>query len=197
MRCTCKIFLKHPVFLADARETVITDDRFGGAGPLIDEIRTRVSGKIKPLIEKGHPVVTQGFIGSTLQGETTSLGREGSDFSATLLAEGMGAKTVQIWSDVPGIASADPKWVPDAFIIPELSYSSASLMAQKGAKILFPSTLEPACRQGISVFVGSAPRAKCRRNMDSSEWTTSRRPSCVGSQLDQQGKSTLFDRKKH
>ena len=152
--------LSRPVVLVDARELIITDNTFGQAKPLLEEIAQRVHRRVIPFFEKDSLVVTQGFIGSTLAGETTTLGREGSDYSATLLAEAIGAESVYIWSDVPGVFTADPKLIPAAKVIPEISYALAETMAERGAKILFPQTLGPAARGNIAVFVGSSLEPK-------------------------------------
>lgn len=100
--------------------------------------------------------VTQGFIGGTEEGQTTTLGRGGSDYSAALMAEGLEAKSLQIWTDVPGLYTTDPRIVPDARPIGEISFPEAAEMATFGAKILHPKTLWPAVRSNIPVFVGSS-----------------------------------------
>jgi len=100
--------------------------------------------------------VTQGFIGSDLLGYTTTLGREGSDYSAALLGEAIDASLVQIWTDVEGVASSDPRIVSDVHFIDSLSYDEATALATLGAKVLFPTTLMPAQRKNIPVFVGSS-----------------------------------------
>ena len=141
-----------PVSLLDARRLIVTD----GAVPIIEQIASRCRSELSPLLKRGHLVVTQGFIASSLAGETALLGREGSDYSATLLAEAIGAKGVTIWSDVPGVFSADPNLVPEARLIPRLSYPTAKTLAQCGAKVLFPQTLDPAERQNIPVLVRSS-----------------------------------------
>ena len=103
-----------------------------------------------------HVVVSQGFIGANEQGLTTTLGRGGSDYSAALMAEAINAETLEIWTDVPGIYTTDPRIANKAKPISEISFSEASEMANFGAKILHPSTLVPAIRQQIPVFVGSS-----------------------------------------
>ena len=99
--------------------------------------------------------MTQGFIGSDSHGQTTTLGRGGSDYSAALFAEALGAHELEIWTDVPGVLTMDPRVVPTARIIPEISFSEAAEMANFGAKVLHPATLWPAVRASIPVFVGS------------------------------------------
>lgn len=101
-------------------------------------------------------VVTQGFIGATEEGHTTTLGRGGSDYSAALLAEGLNAQILEIWTDVAGIATTDPRICKGARPIPEISFQEASELATFGAKILHPATLLPAVRKNIPVFVGSS-----------------------------------------
>lgn len=138
----------------DARHYIRTDDRFGRAQPLLAEIaksceplRAQIQNKI---------FVTQGFIGATLKNQTTTLGRGGSDFSAALFAEGLKADVLEIWTDVAGIATTDPRLCSQARMIPEISFTEASELATFGAKVLHPATLMPAMRQNIPVFVGSS-----------------------------------------
>lgn len=128
---------------------------YGRAEPQLKEIAQLAKEKLVPLCEQ-YVVVTQGFIGSDAQGNTTTLGRGGSDYSAALIAEAVQASGLEIWTDVPGIYSTDPRIAPKAAPIPEISFSEASEMANFGAKILHPSTLLPAVRHGIPVFVGSS-----------------------------------------
>ncbi|MCM2348849.1 MAG: lysine-sensitive aspartokinase 3 [Bacteriovoracaceae bacterium] len=142
------------VTLLDARTVIKTDSNFGKATPLIDVIAKEASSRIELSPETLY--VTQGFIGSDLQNNTTILGRGGSDYSAALFAEGISADTLEIWTDVAGVATTDPRLCPKAKIIPELSYSEAGEMAQYGAKILHPATIAPAVRKSIPVFVGSS-----------------------------------------
>lgn len=142
------------VHLLDARTVIKTDSNFGKATPLVDIIEKEATARLNLSGEVMY--VTQGFIGSDLQGNTTILGRGGSDFSAALFAEGVSASTLEIWTDVAGVATTDPRLVPQARIIPELSYSEAGEMAQYGAKILHPATIAPAVRKAIPVFVGSS-----------------------------------------
>lgn len=141
------------VILLDARSCIRTDSNFGRATPLFDVIEKECQSKVK--FDRNQVYVTQGFIGSDLQGNTTILGRGGSDYSAALFAEGVHADILEIWTDVAGIATTDPRLVPEAKIIHELSYQEAGEMAQYGAKILHPATIAPAVRKGIPVFVGS------------------------------------------
>lgn len=139
----------------DIREALRTDSHYGRAEPQIEEIAKLAQEKLAPLCAE-YVVVTQGFIGSDEQGNTTTLGRGGSDYSAALIAESVKASGLEIWTDVPGIYTTDPRIAPKAAPIPEISFSEASEMANFGAKILHPSTLVPALRHEIPVFVGSS-----------------------------------------
>lgn len=139
----------------DIREVLRTDDNFGRAEPNVEAIAQLAQEKFIPLC-LDSVVITQGFIGSDEEGNTTTLGRGGSDYSAALIAEGVKASGLEIWTDVPGIYTTDPRIAPKASPIPEISFSEASEMANFGAKILHPSTLVPALRHDIPVFVGSS-----------------------------------------
>lgn len=139
----------------DVRQVMRTDDHYGRAEPQLAELQALVTEKLQPLCQQ-HVVVTQGFIGADQDGNTTTLGRGGSDYSAALIAEAMQACGLEIWTDVPGMYTTDPRIVAKAAPIAEISFSEASEMANFGAKILHPSTLVPAIRHGIPVFVGSS-----------------------------------------
>ncbi|EIW7864397.1 lysine-sensitive aspartokinase 3 [Vibrio parahaemolyticus] len=139
----------------DIREVLRTDDNFGRAEPNVEAIAQLAQEKLIPLC-LDSVVITQGFIGSDEEGNTTTLGRGGSDYSAALITEGVKASGLEIWTDVPGIYTTDPRIAPKASPIPEISFSEASEMANFGAKILHPSTLVPALRHDIPVFVGSS-----------------------------------------
>ncbi len=139
----------------DARKFVITDDQYGKAKPLTEKIIQQCQSLQD--FKNGKSVgVTQGFIGGTESGHTTTLGRGGSDYSAAIFAEGIGADVLEIWTDVPGIATTDPRIVPEAHPIAEISFTEASELATFGAKVLHPATLLPALRKNIPVFVGSS-----------------------------------------
>nr|WP_136252559.1 lysine-sensitive aspartokinase 3 [Ningiella ruwaisensis] len=139
----------------DVRKVMRTDDRFSEATPDIETIGKLSQQLLYPELKKAI-VVTQGFIGSDVQGRTTTLGRGGSDFTAALLAEALGAKTCEIWTDVIGVYTTDPRITDKAKPLPELSFEEAAEMATFGAKVLHPATMEPALRQDIKVFVGSS-----------------------------------------
>ncbi|MCK0535990.1 MULTISPECIES: lysine-sensitive aspartokinase 3 [unclassified Anaerobiospirillum] len=141
----------------DVRQVMRTDSTYGKAVALVEVISTLTRQHLQPILDSGDTiVVTQGFIGADSSGQTTTLGRGGSDYSAALLGEACHASTISIWTDVPGVYTTDPRLVPEAMPISELTYLEAAEMATFGAKILHPSTLVPAVRCGIPVYVGSS-----------------------------------------
>ncbi len=139
----------------DIRDVLRTDSNYGRAEPNVEVTAELAQQSLVPLCQK-QVVITQGFIGSDQEGNTTTLGRGGSDYSAALIAEAVQAAGLEIWTDVPGIYTTDPRIASKASPIPEISFSEASEMANFGAKILHPSTLVPALRHDIPVFVGSS-----------------------------------------
>ena len=139
----------------DIRDVMRTDTQFGKALPQPELIRQLAQQHLVPLVAT-QIVVSQGFIGRDELGNTTTLGRGGSDYSAALIAEAVDATTLEIWTDVPGMYTTDPRITPAAKPIKEISFSEASEMANFGAKILHPSTLVPAIRHQIPVFIGSS-----------------------------------------
>jgi aspartate kinase len=138
----------------DSRQILKTDSNFGKAKPDLQKIRQACIDNFK--IDGSVSYVGQGYIGSDKDGTTTTLGRGGSDYSAALFAEGIRANVLEIWTDVAGIATTDPRICKNTKSINEISYDEASEMAQYGAKILHPTTLVPAMRASIPVFVGSS-----------------------------------------
>ncbi|MEC6815614.1 lysine-sensitive aspartokinase 3 [Photobacterium toruni] len=139
----------------DIRDVMRTDTQFGKALPQPELIRQLAQQHLVPLVAT-QIVVSQGFIGRDELGNTTTLGRGGSDYSAALIAEAVDATTLEIWTDVPGMYTTDPRITTAAKPIKEISFSEASEMANFGAKILHPSTLVPAIRHQIPVFIGSS-----------------------------------------
>ena len=142
--------------LFDCRKVVKTDEQFSKARPITEEIIRNCEHELSYLKHSDKMIVTQGFIGSTLSGMTTTLGRGGSDYSAAIFAEGIGADILEIWTDVAGIATTDPRIYKNAKPIAEISFKEASELATFGAKVLHPATLLPAIRSNIPVFVGSS-----------------------------------------
>ena len=150
------------VTLFDARLVLCTDARFGRALPRMDVVRNRVGAQLASLCTPGHAVVTQGYIGATDEGVTTTLGRGGSDYSAAIFGAALGADEVQIWTDVEGVLTADPRLVPDALPIDELSFAEAAELAAFGAKVLHPATIQPAVEAGIPVTVRHTEKPRGR-----------------------------------
>lgn len=139
----------------DGRQVLKTDSNFGKAEPQVVATKAQAETLLLPLLQE-QIVITQGFIGQDSFGNTTTLGRGGSDYSAALFAEAVDAFALQIWTDVPGIYSTDPRITSKAKPIREISFDEAAEMATFGAKILHPATLIPAIRSGVKVFVGSS-----------------------------------------
>lgn len=136
-----------------ADKVIATDDRFGNARPDRDRTRAQAEAVVRPLLDEGKTVIMTGFIGGAPDGRTTTLGRGGSDYSATLLGAALDATEVQIWTDVPGVLSADPRQVPEARVVPVISYEEAQELAHFGAKVLHPRTIRPAVSRDIPVRI--------------------------------------------
>ena len=137
----------------DIRSIMVTDGRFGRATPYTQVVNKRARGQLKPLTDGGSVAVTQGFIGATATGVPTTLGRGGSDFTAALLGAALGADRVEIWTDVDGLMTADPRIVPTARTLAAASYDEAAELATFGARILHPATALPLVRAGIPIVV--------------------------------------------
>jgi len=137
----------------DSEEVVITDSRFGEANPVMDETRAAARRVLLPIIERNLIPVMGGFIGRTRDGATTTLGRGGSDYSAAIVGAVTGAGEIQIWTDVDGMMTADPRLIPSARVIDHISYVEAAELAWFGAKVLHPRTIAPAVAEGIPVRV--------------------------------------------
>ncbi|HYI08334.1 MAG TPA: lysine-sensitive aspartokinase 3 [Thermoanaerobaculia bacterium] len=136
----------------NAENVIFTNDQFGGASPLMDKTREAAKRELLPLLERNIIPVMGGFIGQSTGGATTTLGRNGSDYSAAIVGAALGAEEVQIWTDVDGLLTCDPRLVPGARVIELLSFEEAAELAQFGAK-LHPRTLEPAVEANIPVRV--------------------------------------------
>lgn len=130
-------------FLTGAEAGIVTDDNFGEANPLMNVTKLQVKERLEPLLQKGMVPVVTGFIAATQDGITTTLGRGGSDYTATILGAALGVKEIWIWTDVDGLMTSDPKVVPNAKTLPELSFREALEMAVFGAKAMHPRALEP------------------------------------------------------
>jgi aspartate kinase len=142
-----------PVELVDSRQVLVTDSNFNRAAPDMEETERRASRVLKPLIESGRVPVAQGFIGSNADGITTTLGRGGGDYSAAILGAAIGVDAIEIWTDVDGLMTADPRIVSDAKRIRVVSFSEAAELSYFGAKVLHPSTVVPAIQRSIPVHI--------------------------------------------
>ena len=137
----------------DPRECIVTDDEYTCASPLMSETFVRSRHTLLPLIEGQIVPVIGGFIGATRNGTTTTLGRGGSDYTAAILGAALRSQEIQIWTDVTGVLTADPRVVPDAQTVERLSYGEAAELAYFGAKVLHPKTIQPAIEDRIPVRI--------------------------------------------
>jgi aspartate kinase len=153
----------------DSRQVIVTNDRFSEAAPLLELTHARLNAVVPALVEDGSIVVMGGFIASTEKGITTTLGRGGSDFSASLIGAALGVEEVQIWTDVDGVMSTNPSMIPDAHRVRVLSFGEASELAYFGAKVLHPSTMLPAVKSNIPVRVLNSRRPQVEGTLIVSE----------------------------
>jgi len=137
----------------DARRCVITNESHGNAEPLLDEVRRRTAAELLPLIEKKQVPVLGGFIGATLSGVTTTLGRGSSDYSATLIGAALHAREIEIWTDVDGVQTADPRLVESTRTVPHISYAEAAQLAKLGARVMHPKMIEPVIADHIPIRI--------------------------------------------
>jgi bifunctional aspartokinase / homoserine dehydrogenase 1 len=137
----------------DATDLIVTDEVHGGARPLADPTRKKTQAALFPLLEAGGIPVVTGYVAATAKGIPTTLGRGGSDYSATILGAALDASEVIIWTDVNGVLTADPRMVPDAATLDEVSYTEAGELAFFGAKVLHPMTLRPVIESAIPVWI--------------------------------------------
>jgi len=136
-----------------ATELIVSDPHHGRAEPLMGPTRNRAAARLKPLLDQKIVPIVTGFIAATPEGVQTTLGRGGSDYSATILGAALGAAETVIWTDVDGVKTADPRLVPEAQTIPEISYNEAAELAYFGAKVLHPNTLRPVTAAGVPVWI--------------------------------------------
>ena len=139
--------------LVDSREFIVTDEHFNSAAPLMRETALKAESALRPAIDSGRVPVAQGFIGATADGFTTTLGRGGSDYSAAIIGAALGAEAIEIWTDVDGLMTADPRVVPEAKRIRMVSFGEAAELSYFGAKVLHPSTVLPAVERRIPVYI--------------------------------------------
>jgi aspartate kinase len=137
----------------DVRQIIVTDDHYGNASPDFQATNQKAQNTLVPLLKENTWVVTQGFIGATPDGNTTTLGRGGSDFSAAILGAAVNAKQVEIWTDVSGIFTCDPRVIKSAYPLQQISFKEAAELAFFGAKVLHPSTILPAMENNIPVII--------------------------------------------
>jgi aspartate kinase len=137
----------------DARRAIVTDGEHTKASPLMRETTAALRASVLPLVEAGKVPVVGGFVGATLDGRTTTLGRGGSDYSGAIVGAGIGASEIQIWTDVDGMLTADPRIIPNARLVPRLSFAEAAELSYFGAKVLHPSTIHPAVERDIPVRI--------------------------------------------
>ncbi len=160
----------------DATEIIITDDNFGAANPIMELTCPRTRERLEPLLEAGSVPVVTGFIGATQDGVTTTLGRGGSDYTAALVGRCLEADEVWIWTDVDGVMTADPRIVPDARTLPEISYAEAAELSYFGAKVLHPKTIRPAIERGIPLRIKNTFNPDGPDTLITQEATQDRRP---------------------
>lgn len=142
-----------PALTVDARRCIVTNDEFGNAAPLITETTRQTRSEVLPVLSDFKVPVLGGFIAASGGGLTTTLGRGGSDYTASIVGAAISAREIQIWTDVPGVLTADPRVVPGAVTIPRLSYDEAAELAYFGAKVLHPKTIQPAVEGAIPVRI--------------------------------------------
>ena len=175
-RLSCTLFshylrsLGHDAWMLDTREAVVTDDNYGSASVLFDQTYANLKEKLNN--RSGIAVIT-GFIGRTEAGVTTTIGRNGSDYTASIVGAAIDADEVEIWTDVDGVLSTNPKIVENAFVIPEINYQEAMEMSYFGAEVIHPSTLIPSIEKNIPVYIKNtlnpaAPGTKIARDAEPS-----------------------------
>jgi aspartate kinase len=142
-----------PAVHVDARQVLITDSAYGSAEPQSEEIAEAARKHVMPLVHAGSVPVLGGYIGASTAGITTTLGRGGSDYSASLIGAALQAESIEIWTDVDGMLTADPRVVSAARPIEQIRFDEASELASFGAKVLHPSTIAPAVKLGIPVWI--------------------------------------------
>ncbi len=160
----------------DSRKAVVTDGEHTAAAPMFEETTAALMTQADPALAAGRIPVMGGFVGATPAGLTTTLGRGGSDFSAAIVGACLGASEIQIWTDVDGMLTADPRIVRDPQVVPHLSFAEASELAYFGAKVLHPATIQPAVARNIPVRILNSHRATARGTLITAERPKSDRP---------------------
>ncbi|MGA7631122.1 MAG: lysine-sensitive aspartokinase 3 [Terriglobales bacterium] len=157
----------------DSRQCLLTDSSYTRAVPQFDETNDRLRKRVQPLVDSGKVPVMGGFIGSNRSGITTTIGRGGSDFSAAIFGAALNAERIEIWTDVDGMMTTDPRLTPEARRIKVISFDEAAELAYFGAKVLHPATVLPAVQQNIPVFVLNSMNPTCEGTK-----ITARAPRC-------------------
>jgi aspartate kinase len=165
-----------PAAWIDARRAIVTGDEHTAAPPLMPETTAALMTLVDPVLAAGRLPVLGGFVGGTKDGVTTTLGRGGSDYSAAIVGACLEAGEIQIWTDVDGMLTADPRIVPDPQVVPHLSFDEASELAYFGAKVLHPATILPAVAKNIPVRILNSHRAEARGTLITRERPASDRP---------------------
>jgi aspartate kinase len=160
---------------ADPRKLIVTDDHFASAVPQMAGTFEQTVVALTPVLESGRVVVTGGFVGATRTGVTTTLGRGGSDYSASIIGAALGVDEIQIWTDVDGMLTADPRVVAHPRVVPHISFAEASELAYFGAKVLHPATIQPAVARAIPVRILNSKRAEAPGTL-----ITAERPPSAG-----------------
>jgi aspartate kinase len=160
----------------DARQVIVTDGEHVAAAPQFAETTAALESTVRPLLAAGRVPVIGGFVGATKGGMTTTLGRGGSDFSGAIVGSCLHAAEIQIWTDVDGMLTADPRVVPNPRVVPHISFAEASELAYFGAKVLHPATIQPAVARDIPVRILNSKRADAPGTLITAE----RPPSDLG-----------------
>lgn len=160
----------------DARRALVTSGDHTAAAPLMSETTAALMLHVDPELAAGRIPVIGGFVGATREGITTTLGRGGSDYSASIIGACLGAAEIQIWTDVDGMLTADPRIVPDPYVVPHLSFAEASELAYFGAKVLHPATIQPAVARSIPVRILNSHRPHARGTLITGQRPPSDRP---------------------
>jgi aspartate kinase len=158
-----------PAEWVDARRAIVTNNDHTRAVPLADETDAALRSSVLTVIDAGRIPVLGGFVGSTVEGHTTTLGRGGSDYSGALVGAGIGADEIQIWTDVDGMLTADPRLIAKPRLVPQLSFAEAAELAYFGAKVLHPSTILPAVERNIPVRILNARKPEGSGTMITAE----------------------------
>ncbi len=159
--------------LVDSRDCIVTDDTFTRATPFFEDTNAKLRETVQPLLEQERVPVMGGFIGSTRNRITTTIGRGGSDFSASIIGAALGAEKIEIWTDVDGMMTTDPNLCPDARRIKVISFDEAAELAYFGAKVLHPATVLPAIQKNIPVYILNSRNSSCEGTR-----ITARAPHC-------------------